>query len=448
MRTGLHSCKATRAGDSDYPGLSGGQRRRLSLAVALAKTPSLLIADEPTTGLDDAAAAAVIKVLCDIAKACGLAVVCTIHQPGAIVFGYMSSVLLLSKARTAYYGQASDMTAYANALGRPAPLGLSISEHMLNLINADFASDAEVEKVLDAWRKQRPPQPTHSTLRPLPPAPIRPPFLRGFRLLCEKMAITLLQDYGFVRNKLVSFLVLSTVYGIYTVGARDKEQEDINTLYYGSNFMAGNILFYQIASFNNYCDRWGPFQREIKNGMYGAALYWCVSSTLAALVALGVILNTVPQSLFMGLPGSSYFGIFVLCFAYLAFNDAFVETASLFGREVGTGLVGMCGIHGAFTNGVFQDPSSVIWPFRLFSYILPGRYVFEGSLQLFFGGENNHFQGAYRLSSAPDHIRHSPAGLLAASRNQTFFCPDSETCYGDNGREVLNALSVRAHPSR
>lgn len=48
--SGLASCKTTRAGSEDYPGLSGGQQRRLSVAIALAKTPAMLVCDEPTTG--------------------------------------------------------------------------------------------------------------------------------------------------------------------------------------------------------------------------------------------------------------------------------------------------------------------------------------------------------------------------------------------------------------
>ena len=58
---GLQSCLHTRVGGNLFRGISGGQRRRLSIALALITEPKIIIMDEPTSGLDSAASYAVMK---------------------------------------------------------------------------------------------------------------------------------------------------------------------------------------------------------------------------------------------------------------------------------------------------------------------------------------------------------------------------------------------------
>ena len=99
--TGMTSAQHTKAGGLLFQGLSGGQRRRLSLSIALVKQPRVLLLDEPTSGLDSAAAAAIITLLKSIAAKCSAAIVCTIHQPSAAVFAGFNQVLVLSEGRVA-----------------------------------------------------------------------------------------------------------------------------------------------------------------------------------------------------------------------------------------------------------------------------------------------------------------------------------------------------------
>ena len=449
LTTGLHSCKSTRAGSIDYPGLSGGQRRRLSLALALAKRPSLLIADEPTTGLDDAAAAAVMKLLCHVAVASHMAVVCTIHQPAATVFDRMNCLLLLSSARTAYCGLASDLIEYVHTLGRPVPAGVSVSEHMLNLINADFTSETEVDTVIEAWRKRAQPLPQTPLTKPMPQAPIRPPFQRVLAVLLQKMAHILLMDNGFTRDKALPLFIQSVIYGLYNVNSRDRGQEDVLSMYYASWFFVTNLTFINNPSMFSYCERWPAFRREIKTGMYGPVTYWIISTSLAALVDFFVVLpNVLPLALFMGLPASSYFGLCMLNYSLILALAAVWELSSLFGREAGTFLTMTFTVHSCFTSGCFFDREVIIWPLRVGTYILPARWTYGGTLNLVFGDEHNRFEGAYRLSAAPPEIINTTAAQKAIRYNQTFACPgENAACYADNGRDVLSALSVRTNPS-
>lgn len=80
-KTGLES-----AADTKCVLLSGGQQRRLSLAVALLKQPAVLFLDEPTSGLDAASATAIMGEITRVAKEERLVILCTIHQPSTKVY--------------------------------------------------------------------------------------------------------------------------------------------------------------------------------------------------------------------------------------------------------------------------------------------------------------------------------------------------------------------------
>ncbi|XP_004349233.2 ATP-binding cassette transporter [Capsaspora owczarzaki ATCC 30864] len=77
-------------------GLSPEQRKRLTIAVELVADPPLLFLDEPTSGLDAFGAALVMNKIRQIAQT-GRAVICTIHQPSAEIFGMFDHLLLLKK---------------------------------------------------------------------------------------------------------------------------------------------------------------------------------------------------------------------------------------------------------------------------------------------------------------------------------------------------------------
>jgi ABC-type multidrug transport system ATPase subunit len=135
---GLESCQHTVCGNQFLKGLSGGQKRRLSLAVALTKHPLVLFLDEPTSGLDSAAAVEILSVISKIKASRNIIVVCTIHQPSTRVYNQFDSILLLSAGRTAYFGPPAAATDHFARLGHDMPARVSESEFLLDLVNSDF----------------------------------------------------------------------------------------------------------------------------------------------------------------------------------------------------------------------------------------------------------------------------------------------------------------------
>lgn len=86
--------------------LSGGERKKVALAVQLINDPPILFCDEITTGLDSYSAAHIINTLKRVAHG-GKIVICTIHQPASGVFDQFNQIILLTSGRLAYQGPVS-----------------------------------------------------------------------------------------------------------------------------------------------------------------------------------------------------------------------------------------------------------------------------------------------------------------------------------------------------
>lgn len=86
-------------------GLNVEQRKRLTIGVELAGKPQLLVFfDEPTSGLDSQTSWAISELIKKLTNS-GQAVLCTIHQPSAILFDQFDRLLLIAPGgKTAYFG--------------------------------------------------------------------------------------------------------------------------------------------------------------------------------------------------------------------------------------------------------------------------------------------------------------------------------------------------------
>eukprot|EP00026_Physarum_polycephalum_P000722 Phypoly_transcript_00723.p1 GENE.Phypoly_transcript_00723~~Phypoly_transcript_00723.p1 ORF type:complete len:1358 (+),score=194.06 Phypoly_transcript_00723:83-4156(+) len=133
---GLRHCRNTRIGNDEKRGISGGEKRRVSIAMQLLTNPSVLFLDEPTSGLDSFMALNVMEALVRLARR-GRTVICTIHQPRSDIFQLFDSVMLLSKGRTVYYGNTRDITGYLQSLGYHCPAKCNPADFILDVASVD-----------------------------------------------------------------------------------------------------------------------------------------------------------------------------------------------------------------------------------------------------------------------------------------------------------------------
>ena len=89
---GLVVCQDTRVGTIFFKGISGGQKRRLSIAVELVSNPQLLLLDEPTSGLDSASTFQVFQVLQRLCRTHQVAVALSCHQPSYAAWNILDKV--------------------------------------------------------------------------------------------------------------------------------------------------------------------------------------------------------------------------------------------------------------------------------------------------------------------------------------------------------------------
>lgn len=105
---GLRHTADTVVGGELLRGVSGGERKRVSIGVELVKGPGILLLDEPTTGLDSSAAMDVVRSLRTLADA-GIPVICSLLQPSQELYDMFDHVMLMNQRQVTFFGKSSEV---------------------------------------------------------------------------------------------------------------------------------------------------------------------------------------------------------------------------------------------------------------------------------------------------------------------------------------------------
>ncbi|KAK2418047.1 ABC-2 type transporter family protein [Trifolium repens] len=166
---GLRNAASTVIGDEGHRGVSGGERRRVSIGTDIIHDPIILFLDEPTSGLDSTSAYMVVKVLQRIAQS-GSIVMMSVHQPSYRILGLLDRLIFLSHGQTVYSGSPVNLPNFFSEFGHPIPENENRTEFALDLIRELEGTPGGTKSLVEfnkSWQlKNQPPSATVVTNGP------------------------------------------------------------------------------------------------------------------------------------------------------------------------------------------------------------------------------------------------------------------------------------------
>ncbi|XP_015340028.1 broad substrate specificity ATP-binding cassette transporter ABCG2-like [Marmota marmota marmota] len=160
---GLSKVADSKVGTQFIRGVSGGERKRTSIAMELITDPSILFLDEPTTGLDSSTANAVLLLLKRMSKR-GRTIIFSIHQPRYSIFKLFDSLTLLASGKLMYHGPAQEALGYFESAGYRCEPYNNPADFFLDIINGDSSAvvlnreveDSEANNSEETSKKEKP----------------------------------------------------------------------------------------------------------------------------------------------------------------------------------------------------------------------------------------------------------------------------------------------------
>lgn len=419
IEMGLQDCGDTVIGNWHRRGISGGEKKRLSIALEILTMPKMLFLDEPTSGLDSASAFFVVQSLRNIARD-GRTVVSSIHQPSSEVFALFDDLFLLSGGETVYFGEAKMAVQFFAEAGFPCPSRRNPSDHFLRCINSDF--DA-ITATLKGSQRLRDKPTSSDPFMEMATAQIKSALVEKHRdskyakmararsqeiskieglevetnsgsqatwwkqltTLTKRSFVNMCRDVGYYWARIVIYILVSICVGtvFYDVGYGNTA---ILARVACGAFITGFMTFMSIGGFPSFIEELKVFNKERLNGYYGVAAY-TLSNFLSAfpfLVTISLITGTITFYLVKFRSGFSHYAFFCLniFFSIAVIESLMMVVASmvpnyLMGIVTGAGIIGIL----MMTSGFFRllpDLPKIFWRYPI-SYISFSSWALQGA---------------------------------------------------------------------
>ncbi|CAI0422279.1 unnamed protein product [Linum tenue] len=401
---GLQDCIDTRIGGSwsAAKGLSGGQKRRVSICIEILMRPKLLFLDEPTSGLDSAASYHVMKRIAHLARPEGMTVIASIHQPAAEVFQLFHNLSLLCSGTTLYFGPASLAQQFFASAGFPCPPQRNPSDHYLRTVNKDFdeqdsttAAEENIEILVKSYQSSEISQQTEQQVagicqlgrasrRRTVQKGSQASFVTQCSVLTRRSFVNMYRDLGYYWLRFAIYLGLCFCVGtvFYDVG------HDFGSIQARGSmllFVAAFLTFMTIGGFPSFVEDMKIFGRERLNGHYEVGSF-VLSHALSSIPYL-IIVSLIPGAvayLLVGLQRTpQHFAFFttLLFLCMLLVESLMMIVASivpnyLMGIMTGAGIQGLM----ILSAGFFRLPHDLpnwFWKYPMY-HVAFHKYANQG----------------------------------------------------------------------